>query len=141
MQERLRRCLAMRTPLPPVAVVLSFIDRINRSDLSGLLELMTGDHQLIFPGEAPIEGRAANERAWRGYMASFPHYVIHPGRLVSTGDRVAVLGATTGSHLALPDDEELKLTLIWLATVRAGKLAVWELRDDTPAQRSEWRLS
>ena len=72
----------MRTPLPPVAAVIGFIDAINR------------------------------------------------------GDDVLVLGSTTGSHLGLPDHEERQLTVIWRATVRGGQLTLWQIIEDTPAQRA-----
>jgi hypothetical protein len=42
--------------------------------------------------------------------------------------------------LGLPDDEELRLLLIWLASVREGRLASWELVEDTPARRAELGL-
>lgn len=130
----------MRSPLPPLAVVLSFIDRINRTDLVGLMQLMTADHSLRVLGELPVVGRDANEKAWRGYMGSFPAYVIYPMRLVADGDRVAVLGTTTGSHLALPDEEELKLRVLWVATVRGEKVAGWEIREDARAERERLGL-
>ena len=43
--------IIVRAPLPPTAAAISFIDRINRSDLDGLGWLMTGDHtQPVFDG-------------------------------------------------------------------------------------------
>jgi ketosteroid isomerase-like protein len=125
----------MRTPLPPLAVVLSFIDRINRTDLDGLCALMTDDHALCVLDEAPVVGRAANRDAWRGYMTSFPEYVIYPEQFAVDGNRVAVLGRTTGSHLGLPDEQELKLTIIWVARVEGDQLAAWEIQDDTAENR------
>jgi hypothetical protein len=55
---------------------------------------------------------------------------------VARGDEVLVLGSTTGSHLGLPDREERELTVIWRATVRDGRLALWQVIDDTPGQRA-----
>jgi hypothetical protein len=55
---------------------------------------------------------------------------------VHRGDDVAVLGSTTGSHLGLPDHEERQLTVIWRATVRDGLLTLWQIIEDTPAQRA-----
>jgi ketosteroid isomerase-like protein len=122
-------------PLPPLPAVLSFIDAINAGDLERLGRLMTEDHRLLIMEEPPVEGRAANLRAWRGYMTSFPHYLIRPVRLAEDGERVAVLGSTTGSHLGIPDEEEIAQLLIWVAKVERGKLASWMLLEDSPAQR------
>jgi hypothetical protein len=44
--------------------------------------------------------------------------------------------ASTGSHLGLPDHEERQLTVIWRATVRDGRLILWQVIEDTPAQRA-----
>jgi limonene-1,2-epoxide hydrolase len=126
--------------LPPLGVVLSFIDCINRGDLDGLARLMSDEHRLLIAGVPPVEGREANVKAWRAYMTSFPGYVIHPQRLGAKGSRVAVLGATTGSHLELSDEEELRMLLIWVGVVVEGRVASWELLDDTEERRAELGL-
>lgn len=130
-----------RDPLPPVALVLSFIERINRGDVESLGELMSEDHQLVVLDEAPLIGRDANVQAWRGYATAFPDYVIYPHRIAESNGRVAVLGRTTGSHLGLPDEEELKLTVIWVAEVASGQVRLWQLLEDTPERRAELGLT
>jgi ketosteroid isomerase-like protein len=121
--------------LPPVAAVVSFIDAVNRADLDRLAALMHVDHRLLVHDEDPVVGRAANIRAWHGYLSSFPAYVIHPRHIAADGRRVAVLGTTTGSHLGLPDDEERRLSVIWLAEVESGTLVLWQVAEDTPNTR------
>jgi ketosteroid isomerase-like protein len=124
-----------RTPLPALAVAIAFVDAINHTDLGRLTALVHPDHELVVLDESPLAGRAANVEAWRGYFSAFPEYVIHPRHLVADGDRVAILGTTTGSHLGLSDDEEQRLGVIWLADVRDGLVARWQLVDDTTAAR------
>jgi hypothetical protein len=46
-----------RKQLPPVAVVISFIDCINRGDADGLGSLMTGDHELVVFDESPCAAK------------------------------------------------------------------------------------
>ena len=125
-----------RRPAPPLAAVVSFIDCINRGEHGGLADLMGDDHRLVVLDEAPVVGRAANLTAWEGYLSAFPDYVIHPRHLAVAGSQVAVLGATTGSHLGLPDDEELALGVIWLADVVEGRLTRWQVAEDTAALRA-----
>jgi SnoaL-like domain len=145
-----------RRALPAVAAVVSFIDCINRGDRQGLADLMSDDHRLVVLDEAPVVGRAANVAAWDGYFAAFPDYVIHPRvihprvihprvihprvihprHVAFEGSQVAVLGATTGSHLGLSDSEELALGVIWLADVLDGRLTRWQVADDTPELRA-----
>jgi len=129
------------TPLPPVAAVVSFIDCINRGDVDGLGRLMTEDHALRVFDEAPLVGRAANIEAWRGYTTSFPRYVIYPHRIAERNGRVAVLGHTTGSHLALPDEAEQRMTLIWLADVVDGQLRAWTLVEDDAPNRQQYGVN
>jgi hypothetical protein len=121
--------------VPPVAVVVGFIDCINQRDVPGLGRLMTSDHRLEVYDEPAVVGRSANVRAWQGYVGSFPNYLIHPHRFAENGGTVAVLGHTTGSHLDLPDAEESRLTLIWVAEVVDGGVRSWRLIDDTPDNR------
>jgi ketosteroid isomerase-like protein len=126
----------------PAAAEDAFVECINRRDLAGLVVLMSDDHRLEVFDEAPLAGRDANETAWRGYFAAFPDYRTHPHR-TAAGDAVAaVLGHTTGSHLGLPDDEESRLTLIWVAHVDpgTGRVTRWRLVEDTPGTRRAWGL-
>jgi len=126
----------MRTPLPPVAAVIGFIDAINQGDVDRLVALMSPGHRLQVLQEPPVTGREANRDAWNGYVTAFPDYVIYPDHLVHHGDDVLVLGSTTGSHLGLPDRDERQLKVIWRATVRDGRLTLWQILEDTPGQRA-----
>lgn len=126
--------------VPPVAVVISFIDRVNHGDVAGLGLLMTDDHELRVLDETPVTGRDANIAAWRGYADAFPNYVIHPWRIAEADGRVAVLGHTTGSHLGLPDEEERRLAVIWSADVAGDRVRVWRVLDDSPELRRELGL-
>ena len=114
-------------PLPPTAVVISFIDCINRGDIDGLGALMSDDHCLTILDEAPLVGRAANLEAWRGYFSSFPTYVIYPSAITEMNGTVVVVGTTTGSHLGLPDEEERRISVIWVAEVADGVVASWQI--------------
>jgi ketosteroid isomerase-like protein len=126
----------MRSPLPPVAAVIGFVDAINRGDVDRLVSLMSPDHRLQVLQESPVIGRDANREAWDGYATAFPNYVIYPDRIVHRADGVLMLGSTTGSHLGLSDEQERQLRLIWRATVHDGLLALWQIIADTPEQRS-----
>ena len=78
----------MREALPPIALALGFIERINRHDLAGLGALMSTRHVLEVFDEEPVTGRDANTEAWRGYLESFPRYTIHRRRIADRGASV-----------------------------------------------------
>ena len=134
----MRQSIRVRQPMPPVAAVLSFIDGINRGDVAHLASLMTDNHRLQVFDEPPLDGKEGNIEAWSGYTSSFPSYVIYPHHFVARKTEVIVLGHTTGSHLNLPDEQESRQTLLWRATVRDGRLSLWQLISDTPARRTEF---
>ena len=115
---------------------MSFIDCINRGDIDGLASLMDERHTLVVLDEEPLVGRETNIDAWKGYFSAYPNYVIYPQHIAASGPRVAIIGATTGSHLGLDDDEEAKLTVIWTAEVAAGLLLEWRIVGDTPEART-----
>lgn len=124
-----------RRPLPPLALTISFIDAVNHADLIRLAALMHAQHRLEVLDEPALVGREANVAAWRGYFTAYPRYVIHPYRLTHTGWRVAVLGATTGSHLDLADSAELQVPVIWWSEVKQGLVYAWRVREATDGER------
>ncbi len=62
-----------------------------------------------------------------------------PSGAATSGSRCS--GHTTGSHLELPDDEEVKLTLIWVADVVNGLVRTWRLEPDTIERRAWYGLT
>jgi hypothetical protein len=128
--------------MPAVPLTIAFINAINTGDVPTLVSLMTAGHRLQIFDEPPVVGVAQNQRAWSGYLESFPSYLIHPQQIADCGGgRVAVLGHTTGSHLGLRDEEEAKETLIWLADTTGGAVAVWTLTEDSLQNRDRYRLA
>ena len=128
-------------PIDDVNVVREFIARINAGDVDGLGRLMTPDHSLEVFDEAPLVGREANIEAWHGYASSWPSYRIYEHAIGRRGEWVAVLGHTTGSHLELPDDEEVEVTLIWVADVVDGLVHTWRLEPDTIERRAWYGIA
>lgn len=128
-------------PVDPARLVSNFIDCINRADIQGLGQLMTDDHELTVFNEAALVGREANLTAWRGYVETYPAYLIYPDHVAARAGVVAVLGHTTGSHLGLPDDQESQLMLIWVAEVIEGAIHSWRLIEDTPDNRQRFGLA
>lgn len=127
----------MTRPPAATAAVAAFIDAVNRGDLDGLAALMSDDHPMVVPDDEAIRGRSASVEAWRRYFESFPDYLIFRRHMTVDGNRVAVLGTTTGSHFGLPPEEEMKLSVIWLAEVSDGSLSQWQLAENTLELRTD----
>ncbi len=107
------------------SMALSFVDRINAGDSKGLMELQTEDFTLI-----DCEGEAYRDRdGWQGYFEECPNYEIHVNQVITSGNGVAILGRTTGSHVS-PEVEERE-TILWTAQIRDGMVAEWRLYSDT----------
>jgi ketosteroid isomerase-like protein len=122
-------------PLSCIPAVIAFIDRTNHGDLEGLLALMSEGHTLQVLDEPRVSGKDVLGRVWQSYFDAFPTYLIHPGRITQSGNLVAVLGHTTGSHLGLPDEQESKIEVIWTASLESGRLVSWTILEDTPQVR------
>lgn len=121
-----------RSPLPPIALAVSFIDAINRQDLEALAHLLSNEHELRVQTQPPVVGREANRDAWRAYFGVCPDYVVYPEEVIEADGVVAILGHTTGSHLRLPDEEERAIGVVWRAETTAdGHITVWEVLDDS----------
>jgi ketosteroid isomerase-like protein len=131
----------MSDAAPHAIVVIDFMDTINHGDVERLLSLMTDGHVMRVLDEPPVRGKDALRNAWRGYFAAFPRYRVYVDRIAVEGDRVAVLGHTTGSHLGLPDEEESQLSVIWTADVRDERVASWNILEDSPQTRRELGLT
>lgn len=122
-------------------VAFRFVERINRRDLEGLLDLMTDDHALTVFGGHDVAGKSAQRDAWRGYFDLCPEYTIHLHEVHVRGDTAILVGSTTGSHLRQPRLAEFRDPLIWTAKVRDGKVARWALHHLTDENRERFGIA
>ena len=104
--------------------VMRFVDCINAGDLRALMAHQTEDFTFIDMSGNVFTGR----QGWEDYFTSYPDYRIHVDRVVTGGDGVAIIGRTTGSHVA-PDVEEHEAVL-WTAEIRDGLVAEWRIYTD-----------
>jgi ketosteroid isomerase-like protein len=107
-----------------VSIVLKFIDTINSGDSRGLIALQTEDFMFIDMDGNKYVGRDG----WENYFRDYPDYRIHVERILLSGDDVAILGKTTGSHVA--SSLEVLENVLWIAEVRDGKVSSWRIYSD-----------
>jgi hypothetical protein len=65
---------------------------------------------------------------WPSYFASFPKYKIHVQQVLTSGNGVAIIGKTTGSHV--PPEVEEKETVLWTAEIQDCLVAEWRIYSD-----------
>ena len=124
----------------PLDLAFQFVEFINRRDLDGLASLMADDHIFIDLSGEVHRDREALIDGWRSYFNQFPEYMIHLAEVYIFGDRVALVGRTTGSHTGQPRHEEFQGTVIWVAETHKGKLKRWQLVKDTLQNRASLAL-
>ena len=113
----------MSKPVPK-SVALKFVEIINAGDSEALIKLQTEDFTLIDMAGDVTRGRDG----WHGYFSSFPKYKIHVQHVLTSGNGVAIIGKTTGSHV--PPEVEEHETVLWTAEIRDGLVAEWRIYSD-----------
>ena len=56
------------------------------------------------------------------------------------GNRVFLMGQTTGSHLDLPWREEFQDKVIWIADVKGDRISLWKILGDTEENRRAYAI-
>ncbi|GAA0913841.1 nuclear transport factor 2 family protein [Virgisporangium aurantiacum] len=113
----------------PALVVRRFNDFISDRDLDGLTGMMTDDHLFVDTTGATVAGRAACADAWQGFFAAFPDYRNVFDVVTVAGNTVGVTGHSVCSEPTLTGPA------LWTAIVRDGRVARWQVHDDTPENR------
>ena len=117
-----------------VSVVLKFIEIINAGNPQRLVSLQTEDFTFIDMGGDRFIGRDG----WEIYFSDYPDYKIHVERILLSGEGVAVIGKTTGSHLD-PSIEVLE-TVLWIAEVKDGLVSKWRIYSDLAEVKKKLNL-
>jgi len=106
------------------SVALAFVESINKGDSKALINLQTEDFTLIDVDGDVFRGRDG----WESYFSDNPKYRIHIQHILTGGNGVAIIGKTTGSHVAREIEE--KENVLWTAEIREGLVAEWRLYTD-----------
>lgn len=106
------------------SVAMEFVETINNGGSEALIKLQAEDFTLIDADGGVFRGRDG----WEGYFSAYPKYRIHVKHVLTGGNGVAIIGKTTGSHVAREVEE--KETVLWTAEIRDGLVAEWRLYTD-----------
>jgi uncharacterized protein (TIGR02246 family) len=112
----------------PDRIALEFVECINNQDLESLVSLMTEGFTMITDrGDREI-GREVMKEGFRGYFADYPEYKIHVEKVARSGNDIAIVGKTSGSHI--PPRIEERETVIWIARIEDDLVAEWWIFSD-----------
>jgi hypothetical protein len=114
-----------------IDIAFMFVERINRGDLEGLIELMAADHTFVDLAGDVEEGRDSMRNGWASYFSAFPEYMIPVSELYRVEDAVLLVGRTTGSHLRLPRQVEFQESLIRASRIVDDLVAEWRIYHGT----------
>jgi hypothetical protein len=105
----------------PDTLVTDFIAYVNQGDLEKVNTYLSPEIKFT-----DIQGRVYYEPEFmENYLKAFSKYKIHIHHVLRGGDGVAVIGHTSGSHVA-PDIEENEV-LVWTAEMEDGLIAEWRI--------------
>jgi len=113
----------------PFTVASRFNAYINDANLDGLASMMTDDHTFIDSAGSIVSGRAAVTAAWNSFFDAFPDYRNVFARHKADGPVVAIQGRSACS------DARLDGPALWRAVTRHGKIAAWQVYEDTSENR------
>lgn len=122
----------------PIQSVLSFLDRINAHDVSGICALLTADHVFVDSLGNPFSGVENLRKGWASYFSSFPDYAVSHEEILGDGQIVLLTGNARGTYAAsgnLPKENHWQVTAAWKAVVRNGRIAEWHVYADNQPVR------
>ena len=122
-----------RSDADPALVVRRFNDFINERDLDGLTGMMSADHVFVDTTGAAVTGRSACADAWRGFFGAFPDYRNVFTEVTVGGERLTKTVTVVGHSIC--SEPALAGPALWTATVREGRIARWQVHEDTPDNR------
>jgi ketosteroid isomerase-like protein len=117
------------------AVVRAFNACINRRDIQGLSRLMTDGHRFMDSAGTAVSGKQACLDAWGGFFSAFPDYRNQFDRIIPSGNKVIIVGASTCS------DARLSGPALWQAIISDHRVDEWRVFKDTPASRAALGIS
>jgi ketosteroid isomerase-like protein len=125
-----------------INVVLKFELLINSRDAAAVCSLLTSDSVFVDSMGNRIEGAAKMRPAWEGYFKMVPDYAISHSEIFANGDTVAVFGSAQGTFSKdgqIKKEDFWKTPAAWLAVVKDGKIALWQVFADNEPIRAIMR--
>ena len=127
-----------------VEVAEKFVERINKGDVGGILDLMTENHLFVDSLGNEVRGRDSMKKGWEGYFAMVPDYRIAVEDTLISGDVIVLLGSASGTYAVegeLLPENRWETPAAWKALVRGEEIAEWRVYADNEPLREIRRAS
>lgn len=111
-------------PRDITAVVLRFVDHVNRGDLERIAPMLAPNHLLSDDPASCFEGRLSALRRWHHLFSLYPDYRIDIFDMEQFGDSVYVVGHVRGTHSSGGRSES---AATWYVRVSGGRIAEWRV--------------
>ncbi len=114
-------------------VILDFVNAINSSDISRIIELMTNDHLFIDSQDNRTVGKETMRQAWIGYFALFPDYKIEINEIFEKDSSICLLGYTSATYKNLKNENNSnywRIPAAWKAIIENNKIKYWQVYAD-----------
>jgi ketosteroid isomerase-like protein len=122
----------------PIAIVLSFLDKINAHDVAGICALMTPDPTFVDGLGNKASGIENLHKGWASYFSWFPDYSVSHEEVLGSGQIVLVTGSARGTYAVagkLPKENHWEVPAAWKAVVRNGQITAWHVYADNQPVR------
>ena len=126
----------------PIAVAEEFVERINRGELEGIVELMTEDHRLVDSLGHEVAAIREVGSAWSAYLGMVPDYRIVVEEILCDRDVVVLIGSASGSFVPQGTGESVggwETPAVWRVVVRDGRVEEWRVYADNEPIRALMR--
>ena len=110
--------------------IQAFVDAINAHDVESLAKLMSDDHVFIDAHGNKTREKERMTAGWRGYFEWFPDYHIEVSEVFENGEAFAMFGFAGGSFKG-NQDAGWRLPAAWKATIKDGRVTLWQVFADT----------
>ena len=112
---------------------MAFVDRINATDVDGILQLISDDHEFVDSLGHKLVGKDKIRAVWEGYFGLMHGYRIEIEHVLCRGHVVGLFGSARGVYAAggEPSPENAWSThAAWLAVIENGRIRGWQVYAD-----------
>jgi predicted ester cyclase len=116
-----------------ISVFKTFVDAINKANVTELEKLISEDHIFIDSGGRREQGREKMIEGWKSYFEMFPDYKIEIEDIIQSKKTIGAFGTATGTYngkRGLIPENIIKMPAAWRAIIKDNKVKLWQIYAD-----------